>query len=116
MASHEPLERLKTRLKELSRRALIRQPCDSQALGDGRTRVAGRELLDFCSNDYLGLARHPALAQASAQAALDAGAGSGGSRLLSGSHPALGRLEARLAGYSPLLMEPGPPWPRPWSV
>lgn len=61
----------------------------------GRTRsLRISRGLDFCSNDYLGLSRHPALAEALREA-LDRGlpAGSGGSRLLRGNHPEHEALE-----------------------
>ena len=56
--------------------------------------------VDFASNDYLGFASHPALAQA-AQAALARGVpiGSGGSRLLRGNHPEHEALEAEAAAF-----------------
>jgi 8-amino-7-oxononanoate synthase len=56
--------------------------------------------VDFTSNDYLGLARHPALREA-AIAALDADGfvGAGGSRLLRGHHPAHARLEEYAAQF-----------------
>jgi 8-amino-7-oxononanoate synthase len=57
----------------------------------------GRRLLSFSCNDYLNLSHHPAV-KAAAHAAIDAyGAGAGASRLVTGDHPLLGRLEARLA-------------------
>ena len=40
-----------------------------------RLRVAGREMLAFCSNDYLGLAQHPALREAAREAAARWGVG-----------------------------------------
>jgi 8-amino-7-oxononanoate synthase len=69
--------------------------------GVGRTVVApdGRELLNFSSNDYLGLAGHPALAEAAARAARDQGSGSTASRLMVGGYPALGELEENLAEH-----------------
>jgi 8-amino-7-oxononanoate synthase len=56
--------------------------------------------IDFTSNDYLGLSRHPALRQAVLDA-LDAGApaGSAGSRLLRGHHPEHAELESFAAGF-----------------
>ena len=57
----------------------------------------GRRLLSFSCNDYLNLSHHPAVKQAAADAALAYGAGSGASRLITGDHPLLSQLEARLA-------------------
>jgi 8-amino-7-oxononanoate synthase len=58
---------------------------------------AGRRLLSFSCNDYLGLATHPALAHA-ARAAIDTyGVGAGASRLVTGNHPLYDELEAKLA-------------------
>jgi 8-amino-7-oxononanoate synthase len=60
---------------------------------------AGRALTSFSCNDYLGLSHHPRVV-AAAQAAVAAyGAGSGGSRLVTGNHPVLGALEERLAAH-----------------
>jgi 8-amino-7-oxononanoate synthase len=60
-------------------------------------RVDGREIVLCCSNDYLGLANHPALVSACATAAKEWGAGSGASRLVSGSLGIHEQLERRLA-------------------
>ena len=57
----------------------------------------GRRLLSFSCNDYLNLSHHPAVKAAAAAAALEYGAGSGASRLITGDHPLLSALEARLA-------------------
>lgn len=59
-------------------------------------RPAGVEI-DFSSNDYLGLSRHPAMIAAAHKALDDAGVGSTGSRLLSGNVPAHEALEAQIA-------------------
>jgi len=59
--------------------------------------VDGRRALLLCSNNYLGLANHPALIEAAVQAAREWGVGSGASRLISGSLAPHVELEARLA-------------------
>jgi 8-amino-7-oxononanoate synthase len=56
--------------------------------------------VNLCSNDYLGLAADPRLAQAAARAIGETGrAGSGGSRLLAGNSPAWERAEAEFASF-----------------
>ena len=65
-----------------------------------------RELLAFCSNDYLGLANHPLLIEALAEGAQRYGAGSGASHLISGHSRAHALLEDDLAEMlSPHLPE-----------
>ncbi|MDO5317741.1 MAG: 8-amino-7-oxononanoate synthase [bacterium] len=61
--------------------------------------VDGRELLVLASNDYLDLARDPRVMAASATAARTWGAGSGGSRLTTGTQPPHVRLESSLARF-----------------
>ena len=56
-------------------------------------------LLDLASNDYLGLSRHPDVVAAAQTAAASQGLGAGASRLVSGSRPVHGELEAALAGW-----------------
>ena len=61
--------------------------------------ASGNEVVSFASNDYLGLTSHPAVV-AAAHAALDRwGAGSGGSRLITGSRPIHDALETALAEW-----------------
>jgi 8-amino-7-oxononanoate synthase len=59
--------------------------------------VDGEPLTSFCSNDYLGLASHPQLALAAAEAAALSGFGASASRLVSGSLPDHRQLELALA-------------------
>ena len=62
-------------------------------------RIGGRSLLNFSSNDYLGLAADPRLAAAFAEALRRWGIGAGASRLVVGDTDAHRRLEARLARF-----------------
>jgi 8-amino-7-oxononanoate synthase len=64
-----------------------------------RIQTAGRELLNFSSNDYLGLANHPALKEAAIRAIERYGAGSGASRLICGSLAPHHELEQVLAAF-----------------
>ncbi|HEX4878264.1 MAG TPA: 8-amino-7-oxononanoate synthase [Limnobacter sp.] len=78
------------RLAALAQDSLKRtlQPCP----------MAGRSL-DFSSNDYLGLSQHPEVVQAGVEAAQRYGAGSTGSRLLSGNLDCFEALEAEVAQF-----------------
>jgi 8-amino-7-oxononanoate synthase len=63
------------------------------------TAAGGRTLVDFSSNDYLGLAHHPAIAAAMSTCALRTGAGSGASHLVTGHGIEHTRLEEELAAF-----------------
>jgi 8-amino-7-oxononanoate synthase len=64
-----------------------------------RVRLDGREVVNFSSNDYLGLASHPAL-RAAAHAAIDRwGVGAGASRLIVGNSEAHEQLEADVRAW-----------------
>lgn len=60
----------------------------------------GRQMLSFCSNDYLGLANHPAVITAFQQAAGEYGVGSGASHLVNGHSVLHQQLEERLAALT----------------
>ncbi len=70
-----------------------------ESAADGTVELAGGRLVNFSSNDYLGLADDPILREA-AKAAIDQyGVGAGASRLVSGTRPAHTRLEEKLARF-----------------
>jgi 8-amino-7-oxononanoate synthase len=64
-----------------------------------RVTQGDQTLLTFCSNDYLGLAQHPAVISAFKAGADQYGAGSGAAHLISGHSPAHHRLEEALADF-----------------
>jgi glycine C-acetyltransferase/8-amino-7-oxononanoate synthase len=64
-----------------------------------RVLLDGRPVLLLCSNNYLGLADHPRVREAAAEAAMRYGAGAGASRLVSGNMSIHRRLEERLADF-----------------
>ncbi|WP_297371527.1 aminotransferase class I/II-fold pyridoxal phosphate-dependent enzyme [Acidocella sp.] len=83
------------RLREAGRFRVLR---DVVRLPGGRIAVAGRApVLDFSSNDYLGLSHHPALIERACAFAREFGAGSGASRLVSGNLAPFAAVEAKLA-------------------
>ncbi len=88
----DELERIRAagRWRELRR---IEGPVDTWVTIDGA------RVLALCSNNYLGLANHPALAAAAARAAETYGVGAGASRLISGSLAIHRDLEERLARF-----------------
>ena len=68
-------------------------------LADGRIERDGRVLINFSANDYLGLSRHPLLIERAHDWATRYGAGSGASRLVTGTLDAVMALEARIAAF-----------------
>jgi 8-amino-7-oxononanoate synthase len=63
-------------------------------------RLQGRDYLNFCSNDYLGLANHPALVASLQSAAARWGLGSGASHLVTGHSQEHHALEEALAQFT----------------
>jgi glycine C-acetyltransferase/8-amino-7-oxononanoate synthase len=87
------------RLEEIRNRGLYRRMrCVSGPQGP-RVLLDGKPVLLLCSNNYLGLADHPRVREAAADAAMRWGAGAGASRLVSGNMTLHRRLEDRLAAF-----------------
>src|SRR5579864_936518 len=86
-------------LNDRRRRGLYRRRRRLLSAQGARVRLRGRTLVNFSSNDYLGLAADPRLAHAAARAARRYGCGAGASPLLSGYLPPLRSLERALAQW-----------------
>ena len=93
------LDQLQRQLQALDAQSLIRKRRTVDTPCGPRVTVDGRELLAFCSNDYLGLANHPRLKLALQEGAAMYGVGSGASHLISGHGRAHALLEDRLAEF-----------------
>jgi 8-amino-7-oxononanoate synthase len=93
------LDELPLRLAELDAEHLTRRRRRVRPAAGASLIVDGREMLAFCSNDYLGLSHHPALARAASAAALELGVGSGASPLVSGYSESDAALEEELAAF-----------------
>ena len=87
------------RLEELRDRGLYRRLRLIEGPQGPSVTLDGRPVLLLCSNNYLGLADRAEVRDAAAEAALQWGAGSGASRLISGNMEPHRRLEQRLAAF-----------------
>ena len=92
-------EELNRRLDALRQQNLQRELRRVDSPPDTRIQAGGRTLLNFSSNDYLGLANEPQLKEAAVRAVEKFGAGSGAARLMSGSLAPHHELEETLAAF-----------------
>ena len=92
-------EELTRQLESLSKDNLLRKRKTLESSCGTHAVVNGRPMLAFCSNDYLGLASHPRLAEAVCESARQWGIGSGGSHVVSGHMGPHDRLEKALADF-----------------
>ncbi|MEJ2794897.1 8-amino-7-oxononanoate synthase [Iodobacter sp. LRB] len=92
-----PFSQFAARLAGRQQAGLLRSRRQIDSPQGAHILVAGRQLINFCSNDYLGLANHPAVVQAAQQGAADWGVGSGAAHLLAGHFAPHQALEDRLA-------------------
>jgi len=86
-------------LERLDALALRRRLTPTARTGGVEVIRGDQRLISFSCNDYLGLAHDPRVKAAAIAAVERYGTGAGASRLVTGDHPLLGALEARLAAY-----------------
>ena len=92
-------DELKHRLAGRREQNLFRELRRVDSAAGPRLLLDGQSCLNFSSNDYLGLASHPALKEAATRAVADYGAGAGASRLICGSLAPFHELEETLAAF-----------------
>ena len=90
---------IEDRLDELKGLGLYRRLRMISGPQGPRVVLDGKPVLLLCSNNYLGLADHPRVRQAAADAAMRWGVGAGASRLVCGNMTIHRRLEERLAAF-----------------
>src|ERR671926_428423 len=90
---------IEERLEELQARGLYRRLRMVSGPQGPRVVLDGRPVLLLCSNNYLGLADHPRVREAAAEAAMRWGVGAGASRLVSGAMTIHRRLESEIADF-----------------
>ena len=94
-------------LRDRKAEKLYRHRLTLDSSGGAHVTISGRKYLAFCSNDYLGLAHHPALIAAVCEGAMQYGVGAGASHLISGHsrpHHELEEALARIIGYPRALL------------
>lgn len=107
MTEFAALARIEASLAQLDADSLLRKRSLLESAQGTHVRVGGRELVSFCSNDYLGLAADPGLAEAALSAIKEYGVGAGASHLVTGHHKLHHEFEqafARFVGKPAALM------------
>jgi 8-amino-7-oxononanoate synthase len=91
---------LSTELDQKKSAGLYRRRRTLGSAQGARVLVDGKSLLNFCSNDYLGLANHPDVIRAFQKATEKYGVGSGSSHLVCGHSAEHHALEEELAAFT----------------
>ena len=93
------LDYLKEELAALDAGGLLLHPRTLEGMTGARARFDGRDVINLASNNYLGLASHPRMNRAAADAVLRLGAGSGAVRTIAGTMSLHRELEERFAAF-----------------
>jgi len=93
-------EALRAELKEIDEAGLTKRERIIKSPQDSHIRVGeGQEVINFCANNYLGLANHPALIEAAKKALDDRGYGMASVRFICGTQDIHTELEERIAEF-----------------
>lgn len=94
------MEELKQALEHRREQGLYRKRLVTQSAQGVRPVIDGKQVLSFCSNDYLGLANHPEIREAFSTAVEKYGVGSGSAHLVNGHSQLHHECEQRLAEFT----------------
>jgi len=92
-------ELLKTQLADIQTKGLTKRERRIQSPQSSAVRVGGREVLNFCANNYLGLANHAAIVEAAHEALRRYGYGVASVRFICGTQDIHKELEADIARF-----------------
>ncbi|MBL8799809.1 MAG: glycine C-acetyltransferase [Planctomycetia bacterium] len=93
------LEALRTQLSDLQAKGLYKRERQLQGPQGSAIQVAGREVINFCANNYLGLANHPAIVEAAAEGLRRHGYGLASVRFICGTQDLHKALESAIARF-----------------
>src|SRR6266849_7351781 len=99
MSEHNLRDILRTQLDDLINKGLYKRERQLQGPQGAAIRVAGQEVINFCANNYLGLANHPAVVEAAHDGLRRYGYGLASVRLICGTQELHKQLEEAIARF-----------------
>src|SRR5438045_3233008 len=99
MSSTSLSRHLQTQLDDLKQRGLYKRERQIQTPQDSSITVGGRQVINFCANNYLGLANHPAIVEAAHEGLRRYGYGLASVRFICGTQELHKQLEGAVAKF-----------------
>src|SRR5258707_12339484 len=99
MSASRLRELLRAQLDDLNRRGLYKRERQLQGPQGSAIQVGGREVINFCANNYLGLANHPAIVEAAHDGLRRYGYGMASVRFICGTQDLHKQLEGAVARF-----------------
>src|SRR5262249_49768127 len=93
------IEHLRTQLDGLTKQGLYKSERRIETPQESSIKVNGRDVINFCANNYLGLANHPAIVEAAHHGLRDYGFGLASVRFICGTQDLHKQLEADVAKF-----------------
>jgi len=99
MSDKHLLQVLRPQLDDLNARGLYKRERQLEGPQDAAIQVNGREVINFCANNYLGLANHPAIVEAAHEGLRRFGYGMASVRFICGTQTLHKQLESAIAHF-----------------